>query len=443
MQQNPGTHVQFIASRDNPTLSAEDLAPLRERGDPLADAFIKELQGHSELLAYCASLPDSDDDSGRHLSRPFRILRFLNTLSDASTACPAPISPGLRDAAHNLWNQASQIPPWLDLSLLRRGQEFFQENAGACFLILLYGSLTGGLSAPWIVPVLKATGYLTGDPSAAVKRLFETTSYVVDCALDTGFPLHGAAWSSSLSVRLLHAQVRLRLQKTPFWTAEDRPKVWGVPINQEDQAVTLLSFSYVVIEGLRTLGLGYSAPAGEAYLHLWRYAGFLMGVDDDANFCGSLQQAHDGLSSLLCHLLRPDDASAEVAAALLRAMTKLPGNWSAQRHATFSRMILGHDLCDALRLPRGGVVDVLVVRAVLAGLLVHRVVQGAVPGARGYLRGRSKAFCKALIRMTLQGPAGFDLTEAHAPKGQQDRSEDVDPAARPPSAHDQLDDRSG
>lgn len=44
-----------------------------------------------------------------------------------------------------------------------------------------------------------------------------------------------------------------------------------MPINQEDLSVTLLSFSYAVLQGLRSLGLGCSDTDDEAYLHLWRY----------------------------------------------------------------------------------------------------------------------------------------------------------------------------
>ena len=79
-----------------------------------------------------------------------------------------------------------------------------------------------------------------------------------------------------LSVRFLHAKVRRRIsQRTAEpWDAE----VFGVPINQEDLAATLLAFSINVIHGIeKTLGRPLSDAEQEDYLHLWRLIGWLMG----------------------------------------------------------------------------------------------------------------------------------------------------------------------
>jgi len=52
-----------------------------------------------------------------------------------------------------------------------------------------------------------------------------------------------------------------------------------VPINQEDLAGTLMTFSYVVIEGLERLGITLSSDEQDAYLHAWQAIGKIMGVD--------------------------------------------------------------------------------------------------------------------------------------------------------------------
>ena len=59
-----------------------------------------------------------------------------------------------------------------------------------------------------------------------------------------------------------------------------------VPINQEDMAVTLLAFSYNVLVGVEAIR-GAELPSGEqeAFLHLWRYMGHLMGVAEEHNPC--------------------------------------------------------------------------------------------------------------------------------------------------------------
>jgi hypothetical protein len=51
-----------------------------------------------------------------------------------------------------------------------------------------------------------------------------------------------------------------------------------VPINQEDLAYVLLTFSYVVIRGLEKMGVVLDAKDRDAYVHLWNVIGHVMGV---------------------------------------------------------------------------------------------------------------------------------------------------------------------
>jgi hypothetical protein len=53
-----------------------------------------------------------------------------------------------------------------------------------------------------------------------------------------------------------------------------------MPINQSDQAATLGLFNGVVLIGTRGLGARISKADSRAYMHLWRYIGWLMGVDE-------------------------------------------------------------------------------------------------------------------------------------------------------------------
>jgi hypothetical protein len=56
-------------------------------------------------------------------------------------------------------------------------------------------------------------------------------------------------------------------------------KEHGQPINQEDLAYTLMTFSWVAVRGLRQLNLGLSREEEEAILHCWRVSGYHMGID--------------------------------------------------------------------------------------------------------------------------------------------------------------------
>jgi hypothetical protein len=54
-----------------------------------------------------------------------------------------------------------------------------------------------------------------------------------------------------------------------------------VPVNQEDLAFTLLTFSYLIPKGLEKIGCELSLQQKEAFLHLWRVVGHIMGLRDE------------------------------------------------------------------------------------------------------------------------------------------------------------------
>ncbi|MEB0178442.1 oxygenase MpaB family protein, partial [Undibacterium sp. CCC3.4] len=52
----------------------------------------------------------------------------------------------------------------------------------------------------------------------------------------------------------------------------------GLPCNQEELAYTLLTFGYVFLRSLRTLGLGLAQEDELAYLHTWNVVGHILGI---------------------------------------------------------------------------------------------------------------------------------------------------------------------
>jgi hypothetical protein len=53
----------------------------------------------------------------------------------------------------------------------------------------------------------------------------------------------------------------------------------GLPCNQEELAYTLLTFHYIFLRSLRTLGLGWRRENEEAYLHTWNVLGHVLGIE--------------------------------------------------------------------------------------------------------------------------------------------------------------------
>ena len=100
---------------------------------------------------------------------------------------------------------------------------------------------------------------------------------VVD-AMTEGSLAPGARGISTIEkVRLMHAAIRLLILNRPGhdWPTDQR----GLPINQEDMAGTLMTFSYLAIDGLKHLGIRLNRADRESYVAAWAYVGRRMGVD--------------------------------------------------------------------------------------------------------------------------------------------------------------------
>lgn len=138
-----------------------------------------------------------------------------------------------------------------------------------------------------------------------------------------------------------------------------REDLWGAPINQHDMAATTLLFSSVFVNGLRTLGLTVSPDEAAAFLQLWRYGGYLMGVDPEL-LCGSEAEAARLTAVIAATQGPPDDDARALTDALLSLPMQLARTDAQRRRALerrrFSqavcRALLGDALADGLHLPR-------------------------------------------------------------------------------------------
>ena len=85
-------------------------------------------------------------------------------------------------------------------------------------------------------------------------------------------------------------------------------------------------------------------------MHLWRYIGWLMGVEEENNPCVDVPHGKAALESIVMHLLEPDRDSIAVAHHLLQAPSR--GARSLRFRHELCRRFLGRDLADALELKR-------------------------------------------------------------------------------------------
>lgn len=249
------------------------------------------------------------------------------------------------------FNMIDTDPVWLDRSLLEEGVRFIHGTGLAAPYVLRDLALMGGYLLSGFNHVLVMTGALNKDASL---RIAETGKWWIDCTEPNGMERFGSGFKSTLQVRLVHAMVRRTLGKRSEWDAEQ----WGVPVNQIDMVATYLGFCVVMLGGLRKLGVPVTPRESKAVMHLWAYAGWLMGVDEK----WLVFNERDGIV-LLSHTFmtqsRPDWTSKELAGALAqeplhRKYPNLPGlrgKLAYHQHLSVSRYFLGKQKMAQLGLP--------------------------------------------------------------------------------------------
>jgi hypothetical protein len=226
-------------------LTDEWLDSMRRIGDPVLDPILKDHLG-----------------SGSRKAGP-----LLATLFRAS-GLPEE-DPLVADAIAHL------TPVELDdRRRLEHGQRLFTLFGPEILLILGSCSLPLAYAAGNGVQVVFRARRLKDEP---VRRLCDTAQMVINVMQPGALELGANGWNSALKVRLIHALVRshVQLEGPEAWLPS-----WGAPINQEDQAGTLLTFSSAVLHCLRRMGAPIDAQTGDCYVFAWSAVGRLLGVDE-------------------------------------------------------------------------------------------------------------------------------------------------------------------
>ncbi|MBZ2188269.1 DUF2236 domain-containing protein [Alcanivorax sp. JB21] len=238
-----------------------------------------------------------------------------------------------------------QPPAWLDRDLLAQGAQAAHIGGQVGFYVLRDMALMGGyVYFNSMNQVLAPAGELSRHTS---RRLGETGTWLYDVTEPDGMSRFGQGFITTLRVRLVHALIRRHLSARDDW---DQPR-WGVPINQVDMQSTYLAFGPVALSGGRLFGVLPSRQASAASMHLWRYIGWLMGVDE----ARLAVTERDGLRKLYHTFLThrcPDDKIHLLGSALRdEPLERLPPPasrwprllawWRYQVHLSNSSLILG------------------------------------------------------------------------------------------------------
>jgi len=222
------------------------LEAMRGVGDPPADEAIEAIFSHGDVAA---------------------VNRLLDGLVRNDGVPSAGLPPTVRD-----YLAARAAIPRFDAAAVASAQDLFVRRGPEILSALGFYALPASYAARRGAQVLHRTGYMSKRPA---RRVFETVQMVVDVLSPGGLAPEGRGVRTAQKVRLMHAAIRRLLRHDPARPWDDE---LGVPINQEDLAGTLMTFSLLVLEGLERLGLELSSAEREGYLHTWMGVGRILGV---------------------------------------------------------------------------------------------------------------------------------------------------------------------
>ena len=201
----------------------------------------------------------------------------------------------LQDSVDRYFAATGALPAWADAAKIERAERLFSRHGMLATSILCCASLPQCYLDRDGVPVLASTQRL----QAHVYRRIWETSHMIVSVMQPGGLTKAAAGAGSppgvnycQRVRLMHGAIaHLLLAPSASVGAPDQlghalaAREWdarlGVPLNQEDLAYVLLTFSHVGLHGLATLGVDVTQDEREAYIHAWNVVGSLLGIRDE------------------------------------------------------------------------------------------------------------------------------------------------------------------
>jgi hypothetical protein len=302
------------------------LDAMRQQQDPPADRLVAELFAAGQVESVnglMRSLVENDGLAPEHL--------------------PANVREYLAGSGH--------LPDWADHAKIEAGERLFWRYGPAMIAILNCYSLPYCYAGRKGVQVLAVTSRLYTNPT---RRIVETAQMVVDVMRPGGLGRLGTGIRTAQKVRLMHAGVRFQIGRYSGWKPE-----FDLPINQEDMAGTLLSFSYITLDGLRRLGYRIAEDEAEAYLHCWNVIGHILGVRPEL-LAGNFGEA----TALADRIAERQFATCEEGRAMTRALIEMmwhaiPGNMFDRMPQLLMRYLLRDRVADLVGVPPGHISELV------------------------------------------------------------------------------------
>jgi hypothetical protein len=197
------------------------------------------------------------------------------------------------------------VPDWVDRDKLRLGARALRRGGADGMYVARDVALLGGYQFSGFNKTLLRTGALE---KGSNKRFAETMQWAMDVISDGGLEPLGVGYRSTIRVRLIHAFVRRHVAAMPDWRSDE----WGLPVNQTDMAATLVGAIIAPPTGAIGMGMVSSPAELDGIAHVTRYAGWLIGVQDEwlpRSFRDGVRVLYHTLTALAA----PDESTKQLA----------------------------------------------------------------------------------------------------------------------------------
>ncbi len=262
---------------------------------------------------------------------------------------------GLRNAPQSLRDffiDAPQPDPdWLDRDAFRPGIRAFQRNSVLVLSAFVTGVLIDGFST-LISKSFVQTGRIFDN---GVWRLKQNNRHQMEIFLPGGLERYGEGWKLSVRIRFVHAQIRRLLGRTDEWEHD----AWGVPVSAAHLGYSVACFAARTVKHSESLGARYSTEERASFHHVWRYAGYLMGIPETILFTDEAHALHMYRIGSMCEPPPTEDAIVMTNALINSAPLVANITDPAERRNLVNRVIypisralVGNPLSDQLNFPR-------------------------------------------------------------------------------------------
>ena len=293
-------------------------------GDPLADAVAADLVPFS----------------------PRKVHSLLASVLQNPQELPPEAPPSLR----RFIAEALKVPDWFDEEIALVASRAFLRNSDVVLAALVGGSIVEGF-ATLISKSFRIRGRVT---VSGVRRLKQNGLQLIEQYLPGGMSPLGDGWKLTLRVRLVHAQSRMLIGDSDEWSHERH----GLPISAATVLLAGAAFSGRLMQHVARLGGDFSREEREAYVHVWRYTGLLIGIPREILFHDEESAVRAFEVGRLCEPPADEDAiimanSIVNSAPLVIGITDVASRRKLASYAyQISRELIGNELADTFLFPK-------------------------------------------------------------------------------------------